>query len=163
MGPLAHRIPALTLPMATRDSSPLLPREPLSTFRKLAQIFSDENNHLSSREILSQVQMGEGPRRSQAQERAIACCHNTQRPFPYLSRMAFLLFVGSPVFLLPLLPSSEFTVPGELEAGVRQWQAIGVRAQMGRTEAAERKKWLTRGRVKKRERCAEGTACAEAG
>ncbi|KAB0364458.1 hypothetical protein FD754_008614 [Muntiacus muntjak] len=29
-------------------------REPLSTFRKLAQIFSDENNHLSSREILSQ-------------------------------------------------------------------------------------------------------------
>ncbi|MBZ3869087.1 Ral guanine nucleotide dissociation stimulator-like 3 [Sciurus carolinensis] len=29
-------------------------REPLSTFRKLSQIFSDENNHLSSREILSQ-------------------------------------------------------------------------------------------------------------
>ncbi|OWK12089.1 RGL3, partial [Cervus elaphus hippelaphus] len=36
-------------------------RELLSTFRKLAQIFSDENNHLSSREILSQVQMGETP------------------------------------------------------------------------------------------------------
>ncbi|KAI4584642.1 hypothetical protein MJG53_020685, partial [Ovis ammon polii x Ovis aries] len=32
-------------------------REPLSTFRKLAQIFSDENNHLSSREILSQVRL----------------------------------------------------------------------------------------------------------
>ncbi|XP_076975715.1 ral guanine nucleotide dissociation stimulator-like 3 [Tamandua tetradactyla] len=29
-------------------------REPLSTFRKLSQIFSDENNHLSSRAILSQ-------------------------------------------------------------------------------------------------------------
>ncbi|XP_021100474.1 ral guanine nucleotide dissociation stimulator-like 3 isoform X16 [Heterocephalus glaber] len=29
-------------------------REPLSTFRKLSQIFSDENNHLNSREILSQ-------------------------------------------------------------------------------------------------------------
>uniref|UniRef100_M3Y1I4 Ral guanine nucleotide dissociation stimulator like 3 n=1 Tax=Mustela putorius furo TaxID=9669 RepID=M3Y1I4_MUSPF len=29
-------------------------RERLSTFRKLSQIFSDENNHLSSREILSQ-------------------------------------------------------------------------------------------------------------
>eukprot|EP00069_Balaena_mysticetus_P003438 bmy_16827T0 len=36
-------------------------REPLSTFRKLSQIFSDENNHLSSREVLSQVQMGEDP------------------------------------------------------------------------------------------------------
>ncbi|XP_034515926.1 ral guanine nucleotide dissociation stimulator-like 3 [Ailuropoda melanoleuca] len=33
-------------------------RERLSTFRKLSQIFSDENNHLSSREILSQVKMG---------------------------------------------------------------------------------------------------------
>nr|XP_020028838.1 ral guanine nucleotide dissociation stimulator-like 3 [Castor canadensis] len=36
-------------------------REPLSTFRKLSQIFSDENNHLSSREILSQVEATEGP------------------------------------------------------------------------------------------------------
>ena len=110
--------------MATRDSSPLLPREPLSTFRKLAQIFSDENNHLSSREILSQVQMGEGPRRSQAQERAIACCHNTQRPFPYLSRMAVLLFVGSPVFLLPLLPSSEFTLDGCLIYSFNKYQKL---------------------------------------
>uniref|UniRef100_A0A8C0JWJ2 Ral guanine nucleotide dissociation stimulator like 3 n=1 Tax=Canis lupus dingo TaxID=286419 RepID=A0A8C0JWJ2_CANLU len=32
-------------------------RERLSTFRKLSQIFSDENNHLSSREMLSQVKM----------------------------------------------------------------------------------------------------------
>jgi len=123
--PLAHRIPALTLPMATRDSSPLLLREPLSTFRKLAQIFSDENNHLSSREILSQVQMGEGPHRSQAQERAIAFrCHNTQRPFPYLSRMAFLLFVGSPVFLLPLLPSSELTLDGYLIYSFNKYQKL---------------------------------------
>uniref|UniRef100_A0A8C2YNX4 Ral guanine nucleotide dissociation stimulator like 3 n=1 Tax=Chinchilla lanigera TaxID=34839 RepID=A0A8C2YNX4_CHILA len=39
-------------------------REPLSTFRKLSQIFSDENNHLSSREILSQVQTtGDPPAR----------------------------------------------------------------------------------------------------
>ncbi|XP_053442449.1 ral guanine nucleotide dissociation stimulator-like 3 isoform X3 [Nycticebus coucang] len=37
-------------------------REPLSTFRKLSQIFSDENNHLSSREILSQEETSEGPR-----------------------------------------------------------------------------------------------------
>uniref|UniRef100_H0XEE1 Ral guanine nucleotide dissociation stimulator like 3 n=1 Tax=Otolemur garnettii TaxID=30611 RepID=H0XEE1_OTOGA len=37
-------------------------REPLSTFRKLSQIFSDENNHLSSREILSQDEASEGPR-----------------------------------------------------------------------------------------------------
>lgn len=36
-------------------------REPLSTFRKLSQIFSDENNHLSSREILSQEEASEGP------------------------------------------------------------------------------------------------------
>nr|KAF6349947.1 ral guanine nucleotide dissociation stimulator like 3 [Myotis myotis] len=34
-------------------------REPLSTFRKLSQIFSDENNHLSSREILSQGSPGD--------------------------------------------------------------------------------------------------------
>uniref|UniRef100_G3TV63 Ral guanine nucleotide dissociation stimulator like 3 n=1 Tax=Loxodonta africana TaxID=9785 RepID=G3TV63_LOXAF len=35
-------------------------REPLSTFRKLSQIFSDENNHLSSREILSQEDTPQG-------------------------------------------------------------------------------------------------------
>ncbi|XP_024895829.1 ral guanine nucleotide dissociation stimulator-like 3 isoform X1 [Pteropus alecto] len=35
-------------------------REPLSTFRKLSQIFSDENNHLSSREILSQEEATDG-------------------------------------------------------------------------------------------------------
>ncbi|XP_038627061.1 ral guanine nucleotide dissociation stimulator-like 3 [Tachyglossus aculeatus] len=36
-------------------------REPLSVFRKLSQIFSDENNHLSSREILTQEEMAPGP------------------------------------------------------------------------------------------------------
>ncbi|XP_028728341.1 ral guanine nucleotide dissociation stimulator-like 3 isoform X1 [Peromyscus leucopus] len=36
-------------------------REPLSTFRKLSQIFSDENNHLSCRAILSQEEASEGP------------------------------------------------------------------------------------------------------
>ncbi|XP_027441027.2 ral guanine nucleotide dissociation stimulator-like 3 isoform X7 [Zalophus californianus] len=36
-------------------------REQLSTFRKLSQIFSDENNHLSSREILSQEEATKGP------------------------------------------------------------------------------------------------------
>ncbi|XP_036089570.1 ral guanine nucleotide dissociation stimulator-like 3 isoform X5 [Rousettus aegyptiacus] len=36
-------------------------REQLSTFRKLSQIFSDENNHLSSREILSQEEATDGP------------------------------------------------------------------------------------------------------
>ncbi|XP_005208852.1 ral guanine nucleotide dissociation stimulator-like 3 isoform X3 [Bos taurus] len=40
-------------------------REPLSTFRKLAQIFSDENNHLSSREILSQ-EATQGPQEGDA-------------------------------------------------------------------------------------------------
>ncbi|XP_054319973.1 ral guanine nucleotide dissociation stimulator-like 3 isoform X3 [Pongo pygmaeus] len=35
-------------------------REPLSTFRKLSQIFSDENNHFSSREILFQEEATEG-------------------------------------------------------------------------------------------------------
>ncbi|XDA76470.1 hypothetical protein R6Z07F_006613 [Ovis aries] len=40
-------------------------REPLSTFRKLAQIFSDENNHLSSREILSQ-EATQGPQEEDA-------------------------------------------------------------------------------------------------
>ncbi|XP_030676658.1 ral guanine nucleotide dissociation stimulator-like 3 isoform X2 [Nomascus leucogenys] len=35
-------------------------REPLSTFRKLSQIFSDENNHLSSREILFQEEATDG-------------------------------------------------------------------------------------------------------
>ncbi|KAM5238038.1 ral guanine nucleotide dissociation stimulator-like 3 [Ctenodactylus gundi] len=36
-------------------------REPLSTFRKLSQIFSEENNHLSSREVLCQEEAAEGP------------------------------------------------------------------------------------------------------
>lgn len=36
-------------------------RERLSTFRKLSQIFSDENNHLSSREMLSQEEATESP------------------------------------------------------------------------------------------------------
>ncbi|XP_031199629.1 ral guanine nucleotide dissociation stimulator-like 3 isoform X3 [Mastomys coucha] len=36
-------------------------REPLSVFRKLSQIFSDEDNHLSSRVILSQEETTEGP------------------------------------------------------------------------------------------------------
>ncbi|XP_037361768.1 ral guanine nucleotide dissociation stimulator-like 3 isoform X2 [Talpa occidentalis] len=36
-------------------------REPLSIFRKLSKIFSDENNHLSSREILFQEEATEGP------------------------------------------------------------------------------------------------------
>ncbi|CAO2635803.1 Ral guanine nucleotide dissociation stimulator-like 3 [Lemmus lemmus] len=36
-------------------------REPLSTFKKLSQIFSDENNHLSCRAILSQEETTEGP------------------------------------------------------------------------------------------------------
>nr|XP_013005396.1 ral guanine nucleotide dissociation stimulator-like 3 [Cavia porcellus] len=36
-------------------------REPLSTFRKLSQIFSDEHNHLRSREIISQEEATEGP------------------------------------------------------------------------------------------------------
>ncbi|XP_074240707.1 ral guanine nucleotide dissociation stimulator-like 3 isoform X5 [Saimiri boliviensis] len=36
-------------------------RELLSTFRKLSQIFSDESNHLSSREILFQEEATEGP------------------------------------------------------------------------------------------------------
>ncbi|XP_051052908.1 ral guanine nucleotide dissociation stimulator-like 3 isoform X2 [Phodopus roborovskii] len=36
-------------------------REPLSTFRKLSQIFSDENNHLSCRAILSQEETTERP------------------------------------------------------------------------------------------------------
>ncbi|XP_012974892.1 ral guanine nucleotide dissociation stimulator-like 3 isoform X2 [Mesocricetus auratus] len=36
-------------------------REALSTFRKLSQIFSDENNHLSCRAVLSQEETTEGP------------------------------------------------------------------------------------------------------
>ncbi|XP_051695963.2 ral guanine nucleotide dissociation stimulator-like 3 isoform X2 [Oryctolagus cuniculus] len=36
-------------------------REPLTTFRKLSQIFSDENNHISCREILSQEEAAQGP------------------------------------------------------------------------------------------------------
>ncbi|XP_045360156.2 ral guanine nucleotide dissociation stimulator-like 3 isoform X3 [Camelus bactrianus] len=43
-----------------------LSREPLSTFRKLSQIFSDENNHLSSREILSQEEATEGSQEEDA-------------------------------------------------------------------------------------------------
>ncbi|XP_017518936.1 ral guanine nucleotide dissociation stimulator-like 3 isoform X7 [Manis javanica] len=41
-------------------------REPLSIFRKLSQIFSDENNHLSSREILSQEEVTKGPQQEDA-------------------------------------------------------------------------------------------------
>ncbi|XP_060037762.1 ral guanine nucleotide dissociation stimulator-like 3 isoform X4 [Erinaceus europaeus] len=36
-------------------------REPLSAFKKLSQIFSDENNYFSCREILSQEEAAEGP------------------------------------------------------------------------------------------------------
>ncbi|XDB52514.1 PREDICTED: ral guanine nucleotide dissociation stimulator-like 3 isoform X2 [Capra hircus] len=57
-------------------------REPLSTFRKLAQIFSDENNHLSSREILSQ-EATQGPQ----EEDAPAGSPSSKRPpgpIPYL-------------------------------------------------------------------------------
>uniref|UniRef100_A0A2K6D9S5 Ral guanine nucleotide dissociation stimulator like 3 n=1 Tax=Macaca nemestrina TaxID=9545 RepID=A0A2K6D9S5_MACNE len=48
-------------PEETRRSWGAVSREPLSTFRKLSQIFSDENNHLSSREILFQVEMDADP------------------------------------------------------------------------------------------------------
>ncbi|KAJ1060009.1 hypothetical protein K5549_004447 [Capra hircus] len=59
-------------------------REPLSTFRKLAQIFSDENNHLSSREILSQVREAtQGPQEEDAPAGSLSS-KRPPGPIPYL-------------------------------------------------------------------------------
>lgn len=84
------------------DPSPVPHREPLSTFRKLSQIFSDENNHLSSREILSQVQRpgGRGPGAGKAQ---------AVLSFPCTSEMTLSLRVGSPRFYCLCCPPDSST------------------------------------------------------
>ncbi|XP_048198193.1 ral guanine nucleotide dissociation stimulator-like 3 [Perognathus longimembris pacificus] len=58
-------------------------REPLSTFRKLSQIFSDENNHLSSREILSQEETTEVPQEDESTPRSLPS-KLPPGPVPYL-------------------------------------------------------------------------------
>ncbi|XP_023588866.1 ral guanine nucleotide dissociation stimulator-like 3 isoform X2 [Trichechus manatus latirostris] len=58
-------------------------REPLSTFRKLSQIFSDENNHLSSREILSQEEAVEVPQQEDT-PRGSLTSKLSSGPVPYL-------------------------------------------------------------------------------
>lgn len=58
-------------------------REPLSTFKKLSQIFSDEHNHLRSREIISQEEATEGPQ----EEDSLPGCLPSKLPsgpVPYL-------------------------------------------------------------------------------
>nr|XP_031293060.1 ral guanine nucleotide dissociation stimulator-like 3 isoform X4 [Camelus dromedarius] len=61
-----------------------LSREPLSTFRKLSQIFSDENNHLSSREILSQEEATEGSQEEDAAPLGSLPSKLPPGPIPYL-------------------------------------------------------------------------------
>ncbi|XP_012585048.1 PREDICTED: ral guanine nucleotide dissociation stimulator-like 3 isoform X2 [Condylura cristata] len=58
-------------------------QEPLSIFRKLSQIFSDENNHLSSREILFQEEDTEGPQEEDSPPRSLPS-KLPPGPVPYL-------------------------------------------------------------------------------
>ncbi|XP_004595815.2 ral guanine nucleotide dissociation stimulator-like 3 [Ochotona princeps] len=58
-------------------------REPLSTFRKLSQIFSDENNHVSCRAILSQEEATEEPQEDGAPQGSLTT-KPSPGPVPYL-------------------------------------------------------------------------------
>ncbi|XP_007951826.1 ral guanine nucleotide dissociation stimulator-like 3 [Orycteropus afer afer] len=93
-------------------------REPLSTFRKLSQIFSDENNHLSSREILSQEEATEGPQEEDAPPGSLSS-KPPPGPIPYLGT-----FLTDLVMLDTALPD---TLEGDLinfEKRRKEWEIL---------------------------------------
>lgn len=101
-------------------------REPLSTFRKLSQIFSDEDNHLSSREILSQE---EAPERPQDEDTPSGNLTSTlpPGPVPYLGT-----FLTDLVMLDTALPDM---LEGDLinfEKRRKEWEVLARIQQLQR-------------------------------
>ncbi|XP_006161567.1 ral guanine nucleotide dissociation stimulator-like 3 isoform X1 [Tupaia chinensis] len=101
-------------------------REPLSTFRKLSQIFSDENNHLSSREILSQEEATEGPQEGVSPPGSLPPT-SPPGPIPYLGT-----FLTDLIMLDTALPD---TVEGDLinfEKRRKEWEILARIQQLQR-------------------------------
>ncbi|XP_051012018.1 ral guanine nucleotide dissociation stimulator-like 3 [Acomys russatus] len=93
-------------------------REPLSTFRKLSQIFSDESNHLSSRVILSQEEATEGPQDDDSPPGSLSS-KLPPGPVPYLGT-----FLTDLVMLDTALPD---TLKGNLinfEKRRKEWEIL---------------------------------------
>ncbi|XP_042549712.1 ral guanine nucleotide dissociation stimulator-like 3 isoform X3 [Dipodomys spectabilis] len=102
-------------------------REPLSTFRKLSQIFSDENNHLSSREILSQEEATEKPQEEDSSTPGSLSSKLPPGPVPYLGT-----FLTDLVMLDTALPDK---LKGDLinfEKRRKEWEILARIQQLQR-------------------------------
>uniref|UniRef100_A0A8C5KBX5 Ral guanine nucleotide dissociation stimulator-like 3 n=1 Tax=Jaculus jaculus TaxID=51337 RepID=A0A8C5KBX5_JACJA len=101
-------------------------REPMSTFRKLSQIFSDENNHLSSRAILSQEEATEGPQEDDSPTGSLPS-KLSPGPVPYLGT-----FLTNLVMLDTALPDM---LKGDLinfEKRRKEWEILARIQQLQR-------------------------------